>query len=68
MAQIQTQYNNPDIEAYRLGLLSDTQGLIRNQQLGRQVQGLRGQVNPATGFSYTDAEIAQLLSTALDRN
>lgn len=63
MAQIQTQYNNPDIEAYRLGLLSDTQGLIRNQQLGRQVQGLRGQVNPATGFSYTDAEIAQLLST-----
>ena len=64
MAQIQTQYNNPDIEAYRLGLLSDTQGLIRNQQLGRQVQGLRGQVNPATGFSYTDAEIAQLLSTA----
>ncbi len=63
MAQIQTQYNNPDIEAYRLGLLSDTQGLIRNQQLGRQVQGLRGQVNPATGLSYTDAEIAQLLST-----
>jgi hypothetical protein len=63
MAQIQTQYNNPDIEAYRLGLLSDTQGLIRNQQLGRQVQGLRGQVNPATGVSYTDAEIAQLLST-----
>jgi len=63
MAQIQTQYNNPDIEAYRLGLLSDTQGLIRNQQLGRQVQGLRGQVNPDTGVSYTDAEIAQLLST-----
>jgi hypothetical protein len=63
MAQIQTTYNNPDIEAYRLGLLSDTQGLIRNQQLGRQVQGLRGQVNPATNLPYTDAEIAQLLST-----
>jgi hypothetical protein len=63
MAQIQTTYNNPDIEAYRLGLLSDTQGLIRNQQLGRQVQGLRGQVNPATSLPYTDAEIAQLLST-----
>ena len=63
MAQIQTQYNNPDIEAYRLGLLSDTQGLIRNQQLGRQVQCLRGQVNPDTSLPYTDAEIAQLLST-----
>jgi len=63
MAQIVTQYANPDIEAYRLGLLSDTQGLVRNQQLGRQVQGLRGQINPETNANYTDAEIAKLLST-----
>jgi hypothetical protein len=55
---------NPDIEAYRLGLLGDTQGLVRNQQIGRQVQGLRGQLNPATGLAYTDAEIAAALSTA----
>ena len=63
MSQTQTQYYNPDIEAYRLGLLSDTQGLVRNQQLGRQVQGLRGQINPDTNVAYTDAEIAGLLST-----
>ena len=63
MAQVVTQYANPDIEAYRLGLLSDTQGLVRNQQLGRQVQGLRGQTNPETNELYTDAEIAKLLST-----
>ena len=71
MAQIVTQYANPDIEAYRLGLLSDTQGLVRNQQLGRQVQGLRGQLqgqtNPDTEEEYTadeiNAEIAKRLST-----
>ena len=63
MSQTQTQYYNPDIEAYRLGLLSDTQGLVRNQQIGRQVQGLRGQINPDTNVAYTDAEIAGLLST-----
>ena len=63
MVQTTTQYMNPDIEAYRLGLLGDTQGLVRNQQIGRQVQGLRGQVNPETGVAYTDTEIAGLLST-----
>ena len=63
MTQIATQYMNPDIEAYRLGLLGDTQGLVRNQQIGRQVQGLRGQINPDTNAAYTDAEIAGLLST-----
>ena len=63
MSQTQTQYYNPDIEAYRLGLLSDTQGLVRNQQIGRQVQGLCGQINPDTNVAYTDAEIAGLLST-----
>ena len=63
MVQTTTQYMNPDVEAYRLGLLGDTQGLVRNQQIGRQVQGLRGQVNPETGVAYTDTEIAGLLST-----
>ena len=63
MVQTTTQYMNPDIEAYRLGLLSDTQGLVRNQQIGRQVQGLRGQINPDTNVAYTDTEIAGLLST-----
>ena len=63
MVQTTTQYMNPDIEAYRLGLLGDTQGLVRNQQIGRQVQGLRGQINPETNAAYTDAEIAGLLST-----
>tara|TARA_R110000787_G_scaffold71509_3_gene159071 strand:+ start:289 stop:2037 length:1749 start_codon:yes stop_codon:yes gene_type:complete len=64
MNQTVTQYNDPNIEAYRLGLLGDTQGLVRNQQIGRQVQGLRGQLNPATGLAYTDTEIAAALSTA----
>ena len=63
MVQTTTQYMNPDIEAYRLGLLGDTQGLVRNQQIGRQVQGLRGQINPDTNAAYTDTEIAGLLST-----
>ena len=63
MVQTTTQYMNPDVEAYRLGLLGDTQGLVRNQQIGRQVQGLRGQINPDTNAAYTDAEIAGLLST-----
>ena len=63
MTQTVTQYNDPNIEAYRLGLLNDTQSLVRNQQFGRQVQGLRSQINPETGVAYTDAEIAGLLST-----
>lgn len=63
MSQITAQYNNPDIEAYRLGLLSDSQSMIRNNIFGRQVQGLRGQINPETGAAYTDAEIAVALST-----
>ena len=63
MSQTTAQYYNPDIEAYRLGLLSDSQSMIRNSIFGRQVQGLRGQINPETGAAYTDAEIAVALST-----
>lgn len=47
---------DPDIEAYRLGLLSDVQGLIRNQMFGQQVQNLRSQ-------GFTDQQIAAQLST-----
>lgn len=47
---------DPEIEAYRLGLLSDVQGLIRNQMFGQQVQNLRNQ-------GLSDAAIAQQLST-----
>ena len=72
MAQIVTQYANPDIEAYRLGLLSDTQGLVRNQQLGRQVQGLRGQLqgqtNPDTEEEYTADEINAYIAKQLSTN
>ena len=34
---------DPQIEAYRLGLLEDTQGLIRNEMFGQQVQNLRAE-------------------------
>ena len=47
---------DPEIEAYRLGLLSDVQGLIRNQMFGQQVQNLRS-------MGYDDATIAEMLST-----
>jgi hypothetical protein len=63
MTSVATVYNNPDIEAYRLALLGDAQGIIRNNIFGRQVQGLRSSINPNTGVPYTDAEIAAALST-----
>ena len=46
---------DPAIEAYRLGLLGDVQGLVRNQMFGQQVQNLRGQ-------GFTDEQIASQLS------
>ena len=41
--QTQTVVNrqDPEIEAYRLGLLGDTQGLVRDQIFGQNVQNLR---------------------------
>lgn len=47
---------DPAIEAYRLGLLGDVQGLVRNQMFGQQVQNLRKQ-------GLTDEQIAAQLST-----
>lgn len=46
---------DPAIEAYRLGLLGDVQGLVRNQMFGQQVQNLRAQ-------GLSDEDIAQRLS------
>lgn len=55
--QTQITRQDPYIEAYRLGLLQDTQGLIRNQMFGQQVQNLRAQ-------GMTDAQVAQALAVA----
>ena len=43
--QTQTVINrqDPEIEAYRLGLLGDTQGLVQDQIFGQNVQNLRDQ-------------------------
>lgn len=54
----QTQVNisrqDPEIEAYRLGLLGDTQQLVRDQIFGQNVQNLRNQ-------GLDDAAIAERL-------
>ena len=54
--QTQTVINkqDPEIEAYRLGLLGDTQGLVRDQIFGQNVQNLRDQ-------GLDDAAIAERL-------
>ena len=54
--QTQTVINrqDPEIEAYRLGLLGDTQQLVRDQIFGQNVQNLRDQ-------GLDDAAIAERL-------
>ena len=54
--QTQTVINrqDPEIEAYRLGLLGDTQGLVRDQIFGQNVQNLRDQ-------GLSDEDIAERL-------
>jgi hypothetical protein len=54
------QKQDPAIEAYRLGLLGDTQGLVSGQMFGQNVQNLRAQ-------GYTDDQIAERLSTDPDK-
>ena len=54
---IQTQRQDPAIEAYRLGLLSDVQGLTQGQMFGQNVQTLRQQ-------GLSDADIATRLNVA----
>jgi hypothetical protein len=62
--QTQTVINrqDPEIEAYRLGLLGDTQQLVRDQIFGRNVQNLRQQglsnedIAERLGREITDVE------------
>jgi len=53
------QTADPNIEAYRLGLLSDTQGLVSGQIFGQNVQNLRAQ-------GLSDEDIAARLTTDPD--
>jgi hypothetical protein len=53
--QVMIQRQDPNIEAYRLGLLRDVQGFTRNQIFGQNVQALRAQ-------GLSDDQIAQRLS------
>lgn len=53
--QVMIQRQDPNIEAYRLGLLRDVQGFTRNQIFGQNVQALRAQ-------GLSDEQIAQQLS------
>ena len=60
---------DPEIEAYKLGLLGDAQGLVQGQMFGQNVQNLRqqyqGQVNPDTGVEYTPEELNTVIATQL---
>ncbi len=51
---VSIQRQDPEIEAYRLGLLGDTQQLVRDQIFGQNVQNLRDQ-------GLSNAQIAQRL-------
>ena len=59
--QTQTVINrqDPEIEAYRLGLLDDTQQLVKNQIFGQNVQNLRDQ-------GLDDAAIAERLGREVE--
>ena len=57
--QVNIQKQDPEIEAYRLGLLGDTQALVSGQIFGQNVQNLRAQ-------GLTDDQIAQALTTDPD--
>ena len=63
------QKQDPEIEAYKLGLLGDAQGLVQGQIFGQNVQNLReqyqGQVNPDTGVEYTPDELNTVIAKQL---
>ena len=63
------QKQDPEIEAYKLGLLGDAQGLVQGQMFGQNVQNLRqqyqGQVNPDTGVEYTPEELNTVIAAQL---
>ena len=60
---------DPEIEAYKLGLLGDAQGLVQGQMFGQNVQNLReqyqGQTDPETGQPYTSDQINELVASQL---
>ena len=59
----------PEVEAYKLGLLGDAQGLVQGQMFGQNVQNLReqyqGQTDPETGQPYTSDQINELVASQL---
>ena len=63
------QKQDPEIEAYKLGLLGDAQGLVQGQMFGQNVQNLReqyqGQTDPETGQPYTSDQINELVASQL---
>jgi hypothetical protein len=63
--QIMESRQDPAIEAYRLGLLSDARGLTRDQMFGQSIQDLKreGVLNPVTNLPYTDEEIFERLGS-----
>ena len=66
---INIQKLDPEIEAYKLGLLGDAQGLVQGQMFGQNVQNLReqyqGQTDPETGQPYTSDQINELVASQL---
>ena len=66
---INIQKLDPEIEAYKLGLLGDAQGLVQGQMFGQNVQNLReqylGQTDPETGQPYTPDQVNELVASQL---
>ena len=67
--QTMIQKLDPAIEAYKLGLLADTQQLVGDQMFGQNVQNLReslqGQLDPETGQPLTPEQINQQIAEQL---
>ena len=66
---INIQKLDPEIEAYKLGLLGDAQGLVQGQMFGQNVQNLReqylGQTDTETGHPYTPDQVNELVASQL---
>ena len=66
---INIQKLDPEIEAYKLGLLGDAQTLVKGQMFGQNVQNLReqylGQTDPETGQPYTPDQVNELVASQL---
>ena len=66
---INIQKLDTEIEAYKLCLLGDAQGLVQGQMFGQNVQNLReqylGQTDPETGQPYTPDQVNELVASQL---